>query len=68
MQTLDEEFEHGAHNVQIQKKVKAASEQPRCLKQLCRVAIYDAVDWKLDQRCRVLPLPNSLISYLVSVE
>ena len=44
---LDEEFEHGAHNVQIQKKVKAACAKPRCLKQLCRVAIYDAVNWHL---------------------
>ena len=65
---LEEEFEHGARNVEIQDKVKSTSENPRSLKQLCRIAIYFAVDWKIEGRTKDLPLPTSLISYLYNIE
>jgi ankyrin repeat protein len=65
---LSEEFEHGAHNLTIQRRIKCMCEKPRSLKQLCRIAIYTAVNWKLEEYCTKLPLPHTLISYLVRIE
>lgn len=65
---LDEEFERGVHNTLIQARLKAMSATPRSLRQLCRITIYVAVQWKLDRHCHELPLPNTLITYLLNVE
>ncbi len=66
--SLEEEFEHGSRNSQIQTRVKATSENPRSLRQLARIAIYNAVDWRLEHDCTRLPLPSSLIDYLQAIE
>ncbi|KAK2163016.1 hypothetical protein LSH36_87g02045 [Paralvinella palmiformis] len=66
--SLEEEFEHGSRNLEIQNRVKKASDTPRSLKQLARIAIYNAIDWRLDHFCPKLPLPNSLITYLQMIE
>ena len=65
---LDEEFESGTHNALIQTRLKAMSATPRSLRALSRIAIYVAVKWKLDRHCHKLPLPNTLITYLLNVE
>ncbi|ELU00353.1 hypothetical protein CAPTEDRAFT_217743 [Capitella teleta] len=65
---LDEEFEQGQRNVLIQARVKAISEHPRSLRQLSRVAIYHAIDWRIEKSCKRLPLPPSLISYIYTIE
>ncbi|KAI0231100.1 hypothetical protein LSAT2_018527 [Lamellibrachia satsuma] len=44
------------------------SSQPRSLKQMTRVAIYKAIDRKLNIRVGELPLPKALQRYLVNVE
>ena len=65
---LDVEFEHGSHNIQIQRRIKSMLDQPRSLKQLCRIVIYCAVEWKLEKACETLPLPQTLITYLRNIE
>ena len=48
--------------------VTALSSQPRSLKQIARVAIYEAIDRKLAKRVPYLPLPTPLKRYILNVE
>ena len=41
---------------------------PRSLKDLCRVAIADNLEWKLCKKCPRLPLPKVLLHYLINFD
>lgn len=65
---LMEEFEQGVHSEFIQRQVRSLSDHPRTLKQLCRIQIYQAINWQIRSKCDLLPLPLALITYLRAIE
>lgn len=66
--SLDEEFEQGTRNTEIQRRVREHSERPRSLKQLCRVSVCCAINWKIEKYASNLPLPPSLCSYIYNLD
>ena len=50
------------------KMISKLMSQPRSMKQIARVAIYKAIDRKMNLRVKHLPIPHSLQEYLVNVE
>ena len=41
---------------------------PRPLRILCRIAVADSLDWRLAKGCPLLPLPRTLLHYLVNFD
>ena len=58
---LETVFEHGSHNIQLQERIRSIYSQPRTLKQLCRIEIFEALHWKIEGGLCQLPLPQPLI-------
>ena len=65
---LNEEFEQGSRNTEIQTRIKKHSENPRSLKQLCRISICYAIEWRVELNAKNLPLPMSLCEYILHLE
>ena len=66
--SLQTVFESGSHNQTIQRRIRSMYNVTRSLKQLARIAIFNAIKWRIEFGCSRLPLPYPLIGYLQNID
>lgn len=52
----------------VEVKLHYLSMTPRSLKDLCRIATVNKLQWRLTKRCSKLPLPKSLLHFIINFD
>lgn len=65
---VNTDFKRSVIDESVHARLAAMSEAPRQLKDLCRVAIAESLEWKLSKRCAKLPLPKLLLQFIVNLD